>query len=228
MRPRPGLPPHPPLRATRLLDQIRERVRYLHYSQRTEEAYVYWARNYVRWSGMRHPRELGPRELAAFLSHLAVERKVSASTHKQALSALLFLYREVLTQEVPWLDGLARPKSTRRIPSVMTPDECTAVLSRMTGVPQLVARLLYGTDMRLMEGVSVRVQDIDFECRAIVVREGKGAKDRVVMRPATLETALRDQLDAAHALRCDDRDRGRAGVAMPDALARKYPLSGST
>ena len=228
MRRAADLRPRPPLHATRLLDQVRERIRYLHYSLRTEEAYVYWVRAYVRWSGMRHPRELGADELKAFLTHLAVDRKVSASTHKQALSALLFLYREVLDQEVPWLDALARPKATVRIPTVMTTDECAALLDRMTGLPQLVARLLYGTGMRLMEGVSLRVKDIDFDRRAIVVREGKGGKDRVVMLPATLEAALRDQLAAAAVLWREDRDAGRAGVAMPDALERKFPRAGST
>lgn len=228
MRPLPGRPPHPPLRATRLLDQVRERIRYLHYSLRTEEAYVYWVRAYVRWSGLRHPRELGPAELEAFLGHLAVARKVSASTHKQALSALLFLYREVLSLDVPWLEDLARPRPTRRIPSVMTQDECATLLDRMSGLPQLVARLLYGTGMRLMEGVSLRVKDIDFERRAIVVREGKGAKDRVVMLPATLEAALRDQLATASGLWREDQASGRGGVAMPDALERKFPRAGSS
>lgn len=228
MRPPPALPARPPLRATRLLDQVRECVRYRHYSLRTEEAYVYWVRAYVRWSGLRHPRELGPEQLQAFLSHLAVDRQVSASTHKQALSALLFLYREVLGQDMPWLDGLVRPKSTRRIPTVMTPDECAAVLDRMSGVPGLVARLLYGTGMRLMEGVSLRVKDVDFDRRAIVVREGKGAKDRVVMLPTALADALRVQIDAAAAVWREDRDHGRGGVAMPDALARKFPQAGAS
>ena len=177
---------------------------------------------------MRHPREPAAPEVEAFLSHLAVERKVSASTHKRALCALLFLYREVLGLELPWLDGLERPRSARRIPSVLTPNETAALLDRMSGTPQRVARLLYGTGMRLMEGLSLRVKDVDFDRQAIVVREGKGGKDRVVMLPAALQAPLRAQLSSAHHLWTGDRDASRAGVAMPDALDKKFPRAGAS
>ena len=195
----------------------------MHYSLRTEDAYVYLIRFLVRWAGLRHPRELAAPEVEAFLSHLAVERKVSASTHKQALCALLFLYREVLGLELPWLEDLERPRSVRRIPSVLMPDETAAPLDGMNGTPQLVARLLYGTGMRLMEGLSLRVKDVDHDWHAIVVREGKGGKDRVVMLPAALQAPLRAQLSSASRLWRSDRDSSRARVAMPDALDKKFP-----
>lgn len=213
----------PPLRSTRLLAQLRERLRYLHYSLRTEEAYIHWARFFIHFHGLRHPRELGKPEIESFLTMLATHRKVSVSTHRQALSALLFLYKEVLGHDLPWLDEIGRPLVKKRIPSVLTVIEVQRLLSLVDGEPALLARLLYGTGMRLMEALAVRVKDVDFDRHAIVVREGKGAKDRVVMLPRSLAAPLREQLARSRSLWERDRAAGVAGVFLPDALARKYP-----
>lgn len=226
-------PGTPLLQSTRLLDQVRERVRYLHYSLKTEKAYLYWVRFFIRWSaargaGMRHPRDMGTAEVEAFLGMLANERKVSASTHNQALSALLFLYREVLAIDLPWLSNIGRPQQTKRIPSVLTKDEVAAVLAQMDGVTALLARLLYGTGMRLMEGMRLRIKDVDFDRHAIIVREAKGNKDRVVMLPRTLVPELRRQVLAARAQWEADRQAQRGGVEVPYALEGKYPKVGYT
>jgi integron integrase len=218
-----NIAPRPPLRATRLLGQLRERLRYLHYSLRTEEAYVYWVRFFIRFHAMRHPREMGKPEIEAFLSMLASDRKVSVSTHRQALSAVLFLYKEVIGQNLPWLEEIGRPTPKRRIPAVLTVVEVQRLLSFLDGETGLLARLLYGTGMRLMEALSLRVKDVDFDRHAIVVREGKGAKDRVVMLPHVLVDGLRTQVDASRRLWERDRATGVPGVAIPDALERKYP-----
>lgn len=209
-------------RAKGLIETLVQRLRYMHYSLRTEESYVYWVRGFVRWSGMRHPREMGMAEVQAYLVMLANERRVAAATHRQALSALLFLYREVLGVDMPWMQELGRPVPKKRLPVVMTPGEVQAVLSRMSGVSALLARLLYGTGMRLMEGVRLRVKDVDFARGVIVVRDGKGGKDRVVMLPRTLEQPLRAQFERARQLWSSDRSEGRAGVYLPHALAAKY------
>jgi integron integrase len=206
----------------RLLDVLIQRLRYMHYSIRTEQAYVHWVRSFVRWSGMRHPRDMGDKEVTAFLSMLANDRKVSPSTHRQALSALLFLYKEVLTIDLPWMQELGRPTPNRRLPVVLTPQEVQALLAQMQGVTGLLARLLYGSGMRLLEGVRLRVKDVDFDRRIIIVRDGKGSKDRVVMMPRSIESELRAQLRTAHLLWQDDRAHGRAGVYLPHALAAKY------
>ena len=218
--------PRPALQSTRLLAQVRERLRYLHYSLRTEDAYLYWVRFFIRFHGLRHPREMGQGELERFLTMLATERQVSPATHRQALSALLFLYKEVLGIELPWLDAIGRPLVTRRLPTVLTPTEVGAVLACMDGETALLARLLYGTGMRLLEGVALRVKDVAFDQGAIVVREGKGAKDRVVMLPRSLEPALRDQLQRARLLWEADRASGHDGVYMPHALDAKLPRAG--
>ena len=213
-------PASPPLR---LLDVLRERLRYMHYSLRTEEAYVYWVRNFVRWSGLRHPRELGAGEVEAFLVMLANERRVAAATHRQALSALLFLYREVIGVDMPWLRELGRPVPKKRIPVVLTHVEVQALLSRMgEGVTGLLGRLLYGTGMRLLEGIRLRVKDVDFVRQVIFVRDGKGGKDRVVMLPRSLDAPLRAQVRVARQTWQADHDSGQAGVHLPHALAAKY------
>jgi site-specific recombinase XerD len=163
----------PVLQSTRVLDQLRKRIRYMHYSLSTEKVYVCWVRFFIRWSGhggaMRHPREMGASEVEAFLTHLATDRKVSASTHNQALSAILFHYREVLAIELPWLNGVNRPTQKRRIPSVLTKDEVAGLLAQMDGETALIARLLYGTGMRLMEGMRLRIKDVDFDRQVIIV-----------------------------------------------------------
>jgi len=219
----------PPLQSARLLDQVRERIRYLHYSIRTEEAYVHWIRAFVRFhSSLRHPIEMGAPEVEAFLSWLASERKVAVATHKQALSALLFLYQQVLGLDLPWLNEIGRPKSRVRLPVVLTHDEVSRVLMALDPPHRLMAQLLYGTGMRIMEGIRLRVKDVDFERQALVVREGKGFKDRVVMLPTSLAPALREQLTRTRVLWADDRESGHGGVHMPDALDRKYPRAGSS
>ena len=195
----------------------------MHYSLRTEEAYVYWVRNFVHWAGLRHPRELGAADVQAFLIMLANERRVAASTHRQALSALLFLYREVLGVDMPWLAELGRPVPKKRIPTVLTPVEVQSLLARMgDGVTGLLGRLLYGTGMRLLEGVRLRIKDVDFARQVIVVRDGKGGKDRVVMLPRALDGALRAQLQVARRIWQADHEKQQAGVYLPSALAVKY------
>jgi integron integrase len=218
----------PALHAARLLDQVRERLRYMHYSLLTERAYIYWIRFFVRYGNLRHPREMGKNEVEAFLSMLATQRKVSVSTHRQALSALLFLYKEVLGQDLPWMVEIGRPVPTRRIPTVLTVAEVSSVLCLMDGVTALLARLLYGTGMRRTEGLSLRVKDLDFERHLIVVRDGKGGKDRVVMLPRALEPALREQLDRSRLLWAADRAAQRPGVYLPFALEAKYPRAGQS
>lgn len=228
LRPAGELSPLPPLQAVKLLDQVRERVRSLHYSLRTEQAYVHWVRAFVRFHGLRHPRDLGQDELEAFLSWLANERHVAVSTHKQALSALLFLYTKVLDINLPWLRQIGRPRSKRRLPVVLTRDEIARVFRWMDGEYRLFAQLLYGTGLRLSEGLQLRVKDLDFDHGAIIVREGKGGKDRVVMLPASLIPALRAQLAHARCLWVADQAGQHGGVYMPDALDRKYPRSASS
>lgn len=221
-------PGGPPLQSRRLLDQVRERARYLHYSLATEKAYLYWVRFFIRWNGLRHPRDMGAAEVEAFLTMLANERKVSSSTHNQALSALLFLYRQVLDIDLPWLDNIRRPAYKRRILSVLTVAEVSAVLALLTGEAALLARLLYGTGMRLMEGLRLRIKDVDFDRNAIIVRQAKGNKDRVVMLPHSIAGPLREQLRAARATWEADRQHHRGGVEVPQALESKYPQVGSS
>ena len=222
----------PALASKRLLDQVRERIRYLHYSLKTEKAYLYWVRFFVLWSarqgGMRHPREMGAADVEAFLTMLANERQVSPATHRQALNALLFLYRDVLCMDLPWLQQIGRPPERKRIPVVLSPAEVQLVLALIPGAEGVLARLLYGTGMRLTEGLSVRVKDVDFDRHVVVVRSGKGDKDRVVMLPRTLVPDLRQQLAASRALWAADVAAGRAGVYMPHALEAKYPRAGQS
>jgi integron integrase len=218
----------PALQSIRLLDQVRERARYLHYSLRTEKAYLYWIRFFVRWHGMKHPRDMGAPEVQAFLTMLASQRGVSSSTHNQALSATLFLYREVLGIDLPWMTELQRPAYKRRIPTVLTTEEVAGLLGSMEGVIRVVARLLYGTGMRLMEALRLRVKDVDFDKRVIIVREAKGNKDRVVMLPQSIETELRAQLAAARHQWQQDRRSEVGGVEVPHALERKYPRVGQS
>lgn len=224
----PGFDDLPPQQPPRLLDQLRERIRYQHYSIRTEQAYVYWVDAFIRFHGMRHPAEMSGPEVESFLSWLANEREVAPATHKQALSALLFLYQKVLGQDIPWMTEIGRPKERVRLPVVLTHDEVVQVLRHLPDEHRLMGQLLYGTGMRILEGVRLRVKDVDFARRAIVVREGKGAKDRVVMLPASLLTPLREQMAQAKRLWGADRAAARAGVYMPHALARKYPHAGAS
>ncbi len=177
-----------------LLGRVREAIRYKHYSLRTEKAYVDWVRRFVRFHGRRHPRDLGADEVPQFLGYLASELKVAASTHRQALSAILFLYKEVLGVELPWLAELERPKKPQRMPAVLARLEVERLLAAMEGTHALMARLLYGTGMRLMEAVRLRVKDVDFARGEIMVRDGKGGKDRPTVLPASLIPALQSHL----------------------------------
>jgi integron integrase len=227
-QPRGSLPAGPDRPPPRLLEQLREQIRYLHYSIRTEEAYVHWVRAFVRFHGMRHPREMGAPEVQAFLSWLSAARHVSVSTHRQALSALLFLYRRVFGLQLPWMDEIERPQRKPRLPEVLSVGEVRAVLALLDGVHGVLARLLYGTGMRITEALQLRVKDVDFERQTLVVRAGKGGKDRVVMLPASLQPVLKAQLHRAHLLWQADARDGRGGVQMPDAIDRKYPRAGQS
>jgi len=207
----------------KLLDQVRDRIRVKHYSIRTETQYVQWIKRFILFHGKRHPIEMGAAEVEAFLSHLAVVGQVSASTQNQALSALLFLYKEVLLIDLPWLDNVVRAKRPQRLPCVLTRTEARNVLTRISGIYGLMANLLYGTGMRLMECVRLRVKDVDFERGEILIRDGKGAKDRVTMLPESLKDSLLAHLHQRRTLFDNDTRLGKAAVYLPDALERKYP-----
>lgn len=213
----------------RLLDQVRERIRTLHYSLRTENSYINWIRRFIIHHGKRHPKDMGLAEVEAFLSSLAVERNVSASTQNQALAALLFLYKEVLNIELPWLQDVTRAKRPKRLPSVLTKQEVHALFAQLPpdGEVPLVVRLLYGTGMRVLEGLRLRVKDIDLARHEIIIREGKGNKDRVTVLPQSLVEPLRAQLAWRRTLHERDLAEGRADVWLPDALAVKYPKAAS-
>lgn len=209
-------------RAPKLLDQARERARLKHYAIRTEEAYIGWIRRYIFFHNKRHPAEMGAAEIEAFLAHLAAYEHVAPSTQNQALSALLFLYRDVLNKEigivnVPWAD---KPK---KLPTVLTPAEAQQVIACLPGVHQLVGKLLYGSGLRLMECLRLRAKDVDFGQNLIVVRDGKGDKDRVTVLPQSIIPALQDQLQRAHQWHNRDLEEGFGAVYLPHALARKYP-----
>ena len=210
----------------KLLDQVRARLRVKHYSIRTERSYVDWIKRFILFHGKRHPKDMGAPELEAFLSHLAVDRNVSASTQNQAKSALLFLYREVLGVELAWLENVTQAKAPKRLPVVLTQAEAQQVLLQLDGTLGLMAGLLYGSGLRLMECVRLRVKDVDFSRHEIVVREGKGNKDRVTMLPMSLVDPLKLHLDKVKALHARDVDEGSGEVYLPNALARKYPKAG--
>lgn len=219
--------PAPFPQSKKLLDQARDQLRIKHYSYRTEKTYLYWMRRYILFHNKRHPREMGEPEVRAFLVHLAVEEQVAASTQNQALSALLFLYRDVLQKEVS-IDygtlGAARPK---HLPTVLTRDETQRVISLLSGDYRLVAKLLYGSGLRLMECLRLRVKDVDFEYRTVTIHDGKGEKDRVTILPESLIPLLREHLDGLHLIFQRDLRAGRAGVSLPSpGLDRKYPNAG--
>jgi len=210
-------------RAPRLLDQVRAAIRVHGYSRRTEKAYVAWVRRFVRFHGVRHPRELGETEVSAFLTYLAVERSVSASTQNQALSAILFLYRKVLKIELGWLDDLVRARRPSRLPVVLTRSEVAGILDHINGTPWLMASLLYGAGLRVLECARLRVKDVDFDRREIVVREGKGLKDRVTLLPEVLREPLGQHLERVCRQHRRDLARGLGSVELPTAIGRKYP-----
>jgi integron integrase len=219
-------PSPPPARPPRLLDRVRAALRARHYSRRTEDAYAAWIRRYILFHGKRHPAEMGAAEVTQFLSWLAVESKVAASTQNQALSALLFLYRDILELDLPWLDGVVRAKRPQRLPVVLSREEVRLVLQQLDGIPRLMGYLLYGAGLRVLECCRLRVQDVDVDANQIIVRGGKGDKDRVTMLPAVVKVDLVGHLEAVRAQHADDLAAGAGWVELPMALVRKYPNAG--
>jgi integron integrase len=211
---------------SRLLDQMREVLRLHHYSIRTEEAYLIWVKRFILFHNKRHPSDMGEKEISSFLTYLAVNKHVSASTQNQALSAILFLYKRVLNLHLEWLEDVVRAKRPRRLPVVLTREEVMRMLDAMQGYNALIARLLYGTGMRLMEGLRLRVQDVDFVRKEIIVRSGKGDKDRVTTLPEVLIPQLEKQLERVRHLHAADLEEGYGRVYLPFALDRKYPSAG--
>jgi integrase len=210
-----------------LLDRVRAAARLRHYSRRTEAAYVAWIRRYIFFHGKRHPAELGAPEVTRFLSSLAVDGRVAASTQNQALGALLFLYRDVLEVDRPWLDGVVRAKRPERLPVVLTREEVAAVLRPLTGVPRLMASLLYGSGLRLLECCRLRIQDIDFARNQIVVRGGKGDEDRVTMLPAVLKADLARHLEAVGHSTSVTFSREPVGSNCPPRSPGSIPMPGA-
>jgi integron integrase len=219
----PGTPvrtgPQPP----RLLDRVRLAIRTRHLSLRTEQAYVQWIRRFILFHNKRHPKEMGADEIGAFLTHLAVAKRVSASTQNQALGALLFLYREVLRQEIGQVEEVVRAKRPRKLPVVLTQDEVRLLFSNLHGTHRLIGTLLYGSGLRLMECLRLRVKDLDFGSHQITLRDGKGGYDRITMIPETLEPDLRKHLAGVRNLHRQDLAKGFGQAALPHALSRKYP-----
>ncbi|MEY2116960.1 integron integrase [Rhodanobacter sp. FW106-PBR-R2A-1-13] len=205
------------------MDQVSALCRRRHLSRRTEEAYRFWIRRYILFHHKQHPRTLGTQGIAPFVNHLAVDRKVAASTQSQALNAILFLYRDVLELAVGHLDGLRRVQRSSKLPVVLTVEEVREILAKMQGTPRLMAEVLYGAGLRVTECMTLRIKDIDFRARTITVRSGKGAKDRTTVLPATLTHTLQQHLFQVIALYKRDVDRGRGYVPLPGALHRKYP-----
>jgi len=210
----------------KLLDVVRDTIRRKHYSIRTEEAYVNWIRRFILFHGKRHPKDMGAAEVEAFLTHLATEGHVSASTQNQAFSALLFLYRKVLHRELDAPVHALRAKESRHIPAVLTREEVRQVIAQLSGVYQLQARLLYGSGLRLLECLRLRVKDIDFQRRAITVRDTKGNEDRITMLPDSVIEPLKEHLQRVKRLHEEDLAKGYGSVYLPDALDRKYPNAG--
>lgn len=207
----------------RLLDQVRDALRLRHYSLRTEESYLQWIKRFILFHDKRHPLDMGEQEITAFLTDLAVAKHVAPSTQNQALAAILFLYKQVLEQELGWMDDIVRAKRRERIPEVLSVPQVQSLLTHLDGTYRLMAQLLYGTGMRLMEAVRLRVMDVDFHYRQITVRDGKGGKDRVTVLPDSLIPLLRAHLDRVQALHQRDLEAGGGSVYLPYALSRKYP-----
>jgi len=207
----------------KLLDRVRAELRARHFSHRTEEAYVMWIRRYIFFHNKKHPSAMGADDVNAFLTHLAVEERVSASTQNQALSALLFLYRAILREPLPWIDNIVRAQRPQRLPIVLAPDEVRSVLDHLEGSTRVAGLLLYGAGLRLLECLRLRVKDIDFARRQIMVRDPKGRRDRATMLPAAAVDPLRDQMELARSLHGEDLAAGYGRVWLPDALMKKFP-----
>jgi len=210
----------------RLLDRVRDAIRGRHYSRRTEKAYVGWIKRSIFFHAKRHPAEMGAPEVTRFLTSLAVDGRVAASTQNQALNALLFLYRVVLEVDLPWLDEIVRARRPETLPTVLTRDEVRRVLECLEGTPRVIVLLLYGAGLRLLECAQLRIKDIDFAANQLVVRSGKGAKDRVTMLPTVAKTRLLAQIEAVRRQHRVDLEARAGWAAVPDALARKYPNAG--
>ncbi|HEY0197278.1 MAG TPA: integron integrase [Rhodanobacter sp.] len=209
--------------APRLLDEVRRVLRLKHYSIRTEAVYVGWIRRFILANGKRHPRDMGEAEIEGFLSQLAVQGKVAAATQNQALAALLFLYKQVLGIELPWMEGVVRAKRSQHVPTVLSRDEIKRILTRMDGRPWLLVSFLYGTGMRLMEALRLRIKDVDFGRNEITIRDGKGGKDRRTMLPRSLTEPLLREIERARLLHEADLAAGFGATWLPHALSRKYP-----
>ncbi|MDX1366804.1 integron integrase [Pseudomonas sp.] len=207
----------------KLLEQVRQQIRLRNYSIRTETVYAEWVKRYIRFHRYRHPLEMGAPEVEAFLTHLAVNRNVAAATQNQALAALLFLYKEVMKVDLPWLEGIVRAKKPVHLPVVLTREEVARVLVELSGVQRLVANLLYGSGLRLLEALRLRVKDMDFARGEILVRDGKGQKDRVTMLPQALSVELQQHLVQVRFVHQQDLAEGFGRANLPFALARKYP-----
>jgi len=207
----------------RLLDSVRAEIHLRHYSYRTEKAYVDWIRRFILFHGKRHPSDMGGEEIRSFLSHLANQRQVAAATQAQALAALLFLYKRVMNVDLPWLDNVVRAHRPKRLPTVLTQDEARKVVAHLCGVHWLIGGLLYGSGLRLLEALRLRVKDVDFYHRRLLVRDGKGSKDRVTILPAALVEPLQTHLKTVRILHEHAIERGFGGVELPHALDRKYP-----
>lgn len=210
----------------KLLDRVRQAIRTRHYSNKTEKAYVHWIKRYIFFHDKRHPLEMAEPEIAQFLSNLATEGRVSASTQNQAFNAILFLYNEVLSKKIGLIDGVVRAKRPQRLPVVLTKDEVKRVLDRMSGAPHLMGLLLYGAGLRLMECCRLRIKDIDFSRNEVVVRSGKGNKDRYTMLPSAVRDSLMQHLRAVKSQHDEDLKNGLGRVSLPNALDRKYPNAG--
>lgn len=215
----------PPITAgkpKKLLEQTRDVLRLKHYSLRTERSYCDWIKRFIHFHQLRHPKEMGAEDISAFLTHLARVGNVSAATQNQALSALLFLYQQVLKQEVGWIEEVERAKRPKRVPVVLTRDEVHKIFAHLHGMPRLMAGLLYGSGLRLMECVRLRIKDVDFGYTRITVRDGKGAKDRVTMLPVNVAASLQRHLAKVKAQHEQDLEDGFGSVHLPSALERKY------
>lgn len=208
-----------------LFEVIRSKIRVKHYSIRTEKSYIQWIKSYLNFYSLQHPRELDAEQIETYLTHLAVKRKVSASTQNQALSALLFLYKQVLEIELPYLDGVTRAKRSTRVPVVFTPEEAASVIQNLQPPYSLMARLLYGSGLRLMECVRLRVKDVDYHYKTITVRSGKGGKDRVTLLPDLVVDDLKFQMAKVKEIHSIDQQAGQGFVYLPFALERKYPYA---
>jgi len=220
---RPPVPPRGPSGKPKLLDQVRQLLRLRHYSRRTEEAYTGWIRRYILFHGKQHPKDLNEGDVSAFLTSLAVRGKVAASTQNQALSAILFLYQEVLQQELRFISGVVRVKRPPKLPVVLAPEEVRAVLAQLTGQYRLMAELLYGSGLRLLECLRLRIKDVDFRYLQIVLRDSKGGKDRRTMLPVSIVPALREHLEEVKRQHDLELAQGYGTVHLPGALERKTP-----